>query len=162
MDSITIPVGPRLGDVVVEAEGLCKAYGERVLLDNATFSIPPGSVVGAPGRPGGSRGPPLARRRWHGAAGCRAGAAACARSAGKAASHEKPAGRWRLVHNQRARRVHVHNAIQLSQLSYSAVCAQLEHARTAPSMVGSVCEAAGAVPQASLAPTARARARCSR
>ena len=47
MDSITIPVGPRLGDIVVEAEGLRKCFGERVLLDNATFSVPPGSVVGA-------------------------------------------------------------------------------------------------------------------
>ena len=47
VDSITIPVGPRLGDIVVEAEGLRKCYGERVLLDNATFRIPPGSVVGA-------------------------------------------------------------------------------------------------------------------
>ena len=47
VDSITIPVGPRLGDIVVEAEGLRKCFGERVLLDNATFSVPPGSVVGA-------------------------------------------------------------------------------------------------------------------
>ena len=47
VDSITIPVGPRLGDIVVEAEGLRKCFGDRVLLDNATFSVPPGSVVGA-------------------------------------------------------------------------------------------------------------------
>lgn len=47
MESITIPVGPRLGDIVIEAKNLRKAYGDRVLMDNLSFSIPPGSVVGA-------------------------------------------------------------------------------------------------------------------
>lgn len=46
MESITIPVGPRLGDIVIEAKNLRKAYGDRVLMDNLSFSIPPGSVVG--------------------------------------------------------------------------------------------------------------------
>ena len=48
MESITIPVGPRLGDIVIEAKNLRKAYGDRVLMDNLSFSIPPGSVVGVP------------------------------------------------------------------------------------------------------------------
>lgn len=46
MESIMIPVGPRLGDIVIEAKNLCKSYGDRVLMDNLSFSIPPGSVVG--------------------------------------------------------------------------------------------------------------------
>ena len=102
VDSITIPVGPRLGDVVVEAEGLCKAYGERVLLDNATFSIPPGSVVGAPGRP--ARGGAPAARRLHGAAGLASQAARQARLRARGAPDERccqpwdaGVGRWRLA-----------------------------------------------------------------
>ena len=47
IETITIPVGPRLGDIVVEAKGVTKAYGDRTLMDNLTFSIPPGSIVGA-------------------------------------------------------------------------------------------------------------------
>ena len=47
LDAITIPVGPRLGDVVVEAKGLKKTYGERTLMDGLSFSIPPASIVGA-------------------------------------------------------------------------------------------------------------------
>ena len=47
MESITIPVGPRLGDIVVEAKGVTKAYGDRTLMENLSFSIPPGSIVGA-------------------------------------------------------------------------------------------------------------------
>lgn len=46
MESITIPVGPRLGDIVIEAKNLRKSYGDRVLMDNLSFSVPPGSVVG--------------------------------------------------------------------------------------------------------------------
>ena len=45
VDSITIPVGPRLGNVVVEAEQVSKAFDGRVLLDGASFTIPPGAVV---------------------------------------------------------------------------------------------------------------------
>ena len=47
MESITIPVGPRLGDIVVEAKGVTKAYGDRTLMNDLSFSIPPGSIVGA-------------------------------------------------------------------------------------------------------------------
>ncbi len=46
LDAITIPVGPRLGDVVIEAKGLKKTYGERTLMDGLSFSIPPASIVG--------------------------------------------------------------------------------------------------------------------
>lgn len=46
MESITIPVGPRLGDVVIEAGNLRKCYGDRVLMDNLSFNIPPASIVG--------------------------------------------------------------------------------------------------------------------
>jgi sulfate-transporting ATPase len=43
---IWIPPGPRLGDVVLEAEGLAKGYGDRLLFDDLSFSVPPGAVVG--------------------------------------------------------------------------------------------------------------------
>jgi len=43
---IWIPPGPRLGDVVIEAQGLGKAYGDRLLFDDLSFSVPPGAVVG--------------------------------------------------------------------------------------------------------------------
>ncbi|MEN8163509.1 MAG: energy-dependent translational throttle protein EttA [Acidobacteriota bacterium] len=46
---IWIPPGPRLGDVVIEAEALSKAYGEKLLFDDLSFSIPPGAVVGIVG-----------------------------------------------------------------------------------------------------------------
>jgi len=46
---IYIPPGPRLGNLVIEAKGLTKAYGDRVLLDDVSFSIPPGGIVGANG-----------------------------------------------------------------------------------------------------------------
>jgi ATPase subunit of ABC transporter with duplicated ATPase domains len=42
VDSITIPVGPRLGGKVVEVSQLRKAFGDKLLVDDATFSIPPG------------------------------------------------------------------------------------------------------------------------
>ena len=38
---IHIPAGPRLGDVVVEAEGVSKAYGDRLLIEDLTFKLPP-------------------------------------------------------------------------------------------------------------------------
>ena len=47
LDAITIPVGPRLGNIVVEATGLSKSYGERTLFDGLSFSVPPASIVGA-------------------------------------------------------------------------------------------------------------------
>lgn len=47
LDAITIPVGPRLGNIVVEAQGLSKSYGERTLFEGLSFSVPPASIVGA-------------------------------------------------------------------------------------------------------------------
>ena len=49
---IHIPAGPRLGDVVVEADGLRKAYGDRVLIDELAFSLPRGGIVGVIGANG--------------------------------------------------------------------------------------------------------------
>ncbi|MFP4079202.1 MAG: energy-dependent translational throttle protein EttA [Ectothiorhodospira sp.] len=46
---IYIPPGPRLGDVVVELEGVSKAYGDRVLYQDLSFSIPRGGIVGVIG-----------------------------------------------------------------------------------------------------------------
>jgi len=46
---IYIPPGPRLGDVVIEFEGVSKGYGNRLLIDGFTRSIPPGSIVGVIG-----------------------------------------------------------------------------------------------------------------
>lgn len=47
--SIYIPPGPRLGDIVVEAKGVTKAYGVKLLFDDLNFSIPRGAVVGVVG-----------------------------------------------------------------------------------------------------------------
>jgi energy-dependent translational throttle protein EttA len=52
---IYIPPGPRLGDVVIELEGVSKGYGERLLIDNLTASIPPGSIVGIVGPNGAGK-----------------------------------------------------------------------------------------------------------
>ncbi|HEX2701137.1 MAG TPA: energy-dependent translational throttle protein EttA [Acidimicrobiales bacterium] len=52
---ISIPPGPRLGDVVVEAEGLVKGYGDRLLIDGLTFSLPPGGIVGVVGANGAGK-----------------------------------------------------------------------------------------------------------
>jgi ATP-binding cassette ChvD family protein len=52
---ITIPPGPRLGDVVVEAEHLRKGYGDRLLIDDLTFSLPPGGIVGVIGANGAGK-----------------------------------------------------------------------------------------------------------
>ncbi|MCG5536121.1 energy-dependent translational throttle protein EttA [Ectothiorhodospira mobilis] len=46
---IYIPPGPRLGDVVVELDGVTKAYGDRVLYQDLSFSIPRGGIVGVIG-----------------------------------------------------------------------------------------------------------------
>jgi len=51
--AIFIPPGPRLGDVVVEAEGVRKGYGETVLMDDLSFTVPPGAIAGIIG-PNGS------------------------------------------------------------------------------------------------------------
>src|SRR4030088_720411 len=46
---ITIPVSERLGQNVVDFEGLTKGFGERLLIDNLTFKLPPGGIVGVIG-----------------------------------------------------------------------------------------------------------------
>jgi ATP-binding cassette ChvD family protein len=52
---IVIPAGPRLGDVVVEAEGISKAYGDRLLIDNLSFKLPAGGIVGVIGPNGAGK-----------------------------------------------------------------------------------------------------------
>ena len=52
---IHIPAGPRLGDVVVEAEGLRKAYGDRLLIDDLSFKLPRGGIVGVIGPNGAGK-----------------------------------------------------------------------------------------------------------
>ncbi|HLT48784.1 MAG TPA: energy-dependent translational throttle protein EttA [Rubricoccaceae bacterium] len=52
---IFIPPGPRLGDVVVEAEGVAKAYGDRLLYEGLTFSLPRGGIVGVIGPNGAGK-----------------------------------------------------------------------------------------------------------
>jgi ATP-binding cassette ChvD family protein len=52
---IYIPPGPRLGDIVIELDKVSKAYGERLLLENFTASIPPGSIVGVVGPNGAGK-----------------------------------------------------------------------------------------------------------
>jgi ATPase subunit of ABC transporter with duplicated ATPase domains len=50
---LIIPPGPRLGTLVVEAQGLAKAYGDRLLFADVSFALPPGGIVGVIG-PNGS------------------------------------------------------------------------------------------------------------
>ncbi|HEX6126729.1 MAG TPA: energy-dependent translational throttle protein EttA [Pyrinomonadaceae bacterium] len=52
---IFIPPGPRLGDVVVEAHGVSKAYGDKLLFENLEFSLPPGGIVGVIGPNGAGK-----------------------------------------------------------------------------------------------------------
>jgi sulfate-transporting ATPase len=52
---ISIPPGPRLGDVVVKAENLCKGYGDRELIENLTFNLPRGGIVGVIGANGAGK-----------------------------------------------------------------------------------------------------------
>ncbi|MGH7067915.1 MAG: energy-dependent translational throttle protein EttA, partial [Acetobacteraceae bacterium] len=53
--AIEIPAGPRLGTVVVEAEKLTKAMGDRVLIEDLSFSLPPGGIVGVIGPNGAGK-----------------------------------------------------------------------------------------------------------
>jgi energy-dependent translational throttle protein EttA len=52
---IRIPPAPRLGDIVVEATGLTKGYGDRVLIDNLSFSLPKAGIVGVIGPNGAGK-----------------------------------------------------------------------------------------------------------
>ena len=53
--SFSIAPGPRLGDMVVEVDGLSKAFGDRLLIDNLTFKLPPGGIVGVIGPNGAGK-----------------------------------------------------------------------------------------------------------
>lgn len=53
--SIYIPPGPRLGDVVIQAKGVCKAYGSKLLMKDLDFSIPQGAIVGVVGGNGAGK-----------------------------------------------------------------------------------------------------------
>jgi sulfate-transporting ATPase len=52
---IHIPPGPRLGDVVIEANGVSKGFGERLLFEDLTFSLPPAGIVGVIGPNGAGK-----------------------------------------------------------------------------------------------------------
>ncbi len=52
---ISIPPGPRLGKLVVEAKQLRKGYGERMLIDDLSFTLPPGGIVGVIGANGAGK-----------------------------------------------------------------------------------------------------------
>ena len=54
-NEIYIPPGPRLGELVVEAKGLSKAYGEKLLFDNLNFNLPQGGIVGIIGPNGAGK-----------------------------------------------------------------------------------------------------------
>jgi ATP-binding cassette ChvD family protein len=52
---IYIPPGPRLGKVVIEGEGISKSYGDRILVEDLSFSLPPGGIVGIVGPNGAGK-----------------------------------------------------------------------------------------------------------
>jgi ATP-binding cassette ChvD family protein len=54
-NELFIPPGPRLGDKVIEVNGLSKGYGDRVLIDNLSFSVPKGAIVGIIGANGAGK-----------------------------------------------------------------------------------------------------------
>ena len=54
-NKITIPAGPRLGDIVIEASGLSKGFDDRLLIDNLDFRLPPGGIVGVIGPNGAGK-----------------------------------------------------------------------------------------------------------
>jgi energy-dependent translational throttle protein EttA len=52
---ITIPPGPRLGSLVIEADGLAKGFGDRLLIEDLSFKLPPGGIVGVIGPNGAGK-----------------------------------------------------------------------------------------------------------
>ncbi|MET0661218.1 MAG: energy-dependent translational throttle protein EttA [Steroidobacteraceae bacterium] len=54
-NEIYIPPGPRLGDLVIESNGLKKGFGDRLLFDNLNFKLPPGGIVGVIGPNGAGK-----------------------------------------------------------------------------------------------------------
>ncbi|TNE91307.1 MAG: energy-dependent translational throttle protein EttA, partial [Gammaproteobacteria bacterium] len=54
-NEIYIPPGPRLGDKVIELDGVCKSFGNELLIDNLTLSVPKGAVVGIVGGNGAGK-----------------------------------------------------------------------------------------------------------
>lgn len=54
-NELYIPPGPRLGNKVIEVKGLSKSYGDKILLENLSFSVPPGSIVGIIGGNGAGK-----------------------------------------------------------------------------------------------------------
>lgn len=54
-NELYIPPGPRLGDLVIEAEHLKKAFGDRLLIEDLSFSLPPGGIVGVIGPNGAGK-----------------------------------------------------------------------------------------------------------
>ncbi|MFN5651078.1 MAG: energy-dependent translational throttle protein EttA [Actinomycetes bacterium] len=52
---IAIPAGPRLGDTVIEVEGLSKGFGDRLLIDDLSFKLPPAGIVGIIGANGAGK-----------------------------------------------------------------------------------------------------------
>src|ERR1700719_3474343 len=54
-NEIHIPAGPRLGDLVVETKGLRKGYGDNLLIDGLSFSLPRGGIVGVIGPNGAGK-----------------------------------------------------------------------------------------------------------
>jgi sulfate-transporting ATPase len=54
-NEIHIPAGPRLGDLVVEAKRLCKGYGDNLLIEDLSFALPPGGIVGVIGPNGAGK-----------------------------------------------------------------------------------------------------------
>jgi ATP-binding cassette ChvD family protein len=53
--AIAIPAGPRLGSTVIEAKGLSKGYGDRLLMEDVSFALPPGGIVGVIGPNGAGK-----------------------------------------------------------------------------------------------------------